>query len=101
MRTSPSDPEDAVVLITIEYARARGLSDRETAVFLEFVVHNRSNKQIAAELGIGYPTVMVYWNRIFLKLGCENAAGAMLTLLRFALVSHPRCHQPNDTNVMA
>jgi DNA-binding NarL/FixJ family response regulator len=101
MRTRQVGPEDAVVSVTRAYARARGLSARETAVFLKFVVDNLANKEIAAELEIAYPTVKVYWSRIFLKLGCENEAGAMLGLLRFAICHCQCCHCHDDIDAMA
>jgi DNA-binding CsgD family transcriptional regulator len=101
-----SDPvvagrKEPVVLLARRYAQARGFSERETAVFLLFAIHNRTNKEIAAELGIGYSTVKVYWTRIFRKLGCNDAAGATLGLLQFALGFCPRCHRDDDTIMTA
>ena len=49
------------------YAQRAKLSLRETEVFTLFVSNGKSNKEIAADLGVAYPTVKLYWTRIYKK----------------------------------
>jgi DNA-binding NarL/FixJ family response regulator len=65
----------------LDYAQARGLSAREVEVFTRFVLLGKSSKEIAADLGIAYPTVKLYWTRIYRKLECDDAVAAMVGLL--------------------
>lgn len=52
------------------------LSKRESQV-LEVAKLGRTNKEIAAELGLQTSTVSTLWRRIFQKLGVANRAGAV------------------------
>ena len=91
-RDVPADLQtDPLIHASSAYARQHGLSARETQVFLQFIVKGAANKEIAAALGIGYPTVKLYWSRICRKLRCENAIGAIIMFLRDSLVSCPSC----------
>jgi DNA-binding NarL/FixJ family response regulator len=68
------------------FAAKRGLSERETEIFLLFTASGKTNKEIAAVLGIGYPTVKLYWTRICKKLACECSVQAVMVFLRDALL---------------
>jgi DNA-binding CsgD family transcriptional regulator len=72
---------EGLTSVADQYARLHALSPRETTVFLKFVVERKSNKEIASELLIGYPTVKLYWTRICRKIGANNAVGALSLLL--------------------
>lgn len=72
------------------YAQRAKLSLRETEVFTLFVSNGKSSKEIAADLGVAYPTVKLYWTRIYKKLGCDNAVRALVDFLR-ASTSHCAC----------
>lgn len=69
------------------YAQGRGLSERESEVFKRFVLDAMPSKQIAVELGIAYPTVKLYWTRIFRKLGCSDAIAVTVAFLREIVAS--------------
>jgi DNA-binding NarL/FixJ family response regulator len=82
-RTVPADP---LLVAAAAFAAERGLSDRETEIFLLFTASGQTNKEIAAALGIGYPTVKLYWTRICKKLSCECSVQAAMIFLRDALL---------------
>ncbi len=84
-------PVDPLIQATAAYARRHSLSARETQVFVHFIVNRSTNNEIAAALGIGYPTVKLYWTRICRKVRCENAIGAVIMFLRDSLVNCPSC----------
>nr|WP_225937661.1 LuxR C-terminal-related transcriptional regulator [Myxococcus sp. RHSTA-1-4] len=71
------------------YARRKRLSSRECEVFTRFVSQGKTSKEIAAELGIAYPTVKLYWTRIYRKLGCEDAVGALVAFVREVTLNIP------------
>lgn len=75
-------PEDRLVEIAREYALRKRLSMRESEVFVRFVSAGQANKEIAADLGIAYPTVKLYWTRICRKLDCDNSVAALVTFMR-------------------
>jgi DNA-binding CsgD family transcriptional regulator len=81
------------------FASAHRLSPRETSILLKFVTEGKANKTIAAELGIGYPTVRLYWTRICQKTGCQDAVRACIAVVRRALASCPRCSGLDDTKI--
>jgi DNA-binding CsgD family transcriptional regulator len=64
------------------YAERAKLSPRETEVFTLFVSEGKSSKEIAAHLGVAYPTVKLYWTRIYKKLDCNNAVAVLVEFLR-------------------
>jgi DNA-binding NarL/FixJ family response regulator len=80
-------------LIADLYAEGRGLSEREREVFKRFVLEGMPSKQIAVDLGIAYPTVKLYWTRIFRKLGCSDAIAVTVAFLREIVASYecPDC----------
>ena len=65
---------------------ASGLTNRETDVLQE-LVRGKSNKDIAAELGLRESTVKWYVNTVLSKLGVEDRLQAVLQALRMGLVS--------------
>lgn len=79
-------PEDPLLAAATSFANRKGLSARETEVFLRYTTAGRTNKEIAADLGIGYPTVKLYWSRICRKLGCACSVEAAMICARDALV---------------
>ncbi|RKH12994.1 hypothetical protein D7V97_06920 [Corallococcus sp. CA053C] len=81
---------DRLCDIAIAYAQQKGLSARESEVFTRFVSKGRTSKEIAAELGIAYPTVKLYWTRIYRKLNCDDAVGALVAFVRDMTV-HLQC----------
>ena len=83
-------PIERVNRLARAYAQRAKLSLRETEVFTLFVSNGKSNKEIAADLGVAYPTVKLYWTRIYKKLGCDNAITALVDFLR-ASTSHCAC----------
>ncbi len=73
---------DAMMPMAVAYAASKRLSQREREVFVRFVTTGQSCKEIAAELGIGYPTVKLYWSRICRKLDCTTAVEALVGFTR-------------------
>jgi DNA-binding CsgD family transcriptional regulator len=67
------------------FAERRRLSSRETEVFTRFVLEGKASKTIAADLGIAYPTVKLYWTRIYKKLGCGDSIAVLVAFLRDCL----------------
>jgi|GEM_PF-1037386 DNA-binding NarL/FixJ family response regulator len=86
---SPADSKDKLFDIALAYAQSKRLSSRECEVFTRFVSQGKTSKEIAAELGIAYPTVKLYWTRIYRKLGCEDAVGALVAFMREVTLSIP------------
>jgi DNA-binding NarL/FixJ family response regulator len=89
----PPSTTQRLDLIADRYAEGRGLSERESEVFKRFVLEGMPSKQIAVELGIAYPTVKLYWTRIFRKLGCSDAVAVTVAFLREIVASYecPNC----------
>ncbi|MBJ6760431.1 response regulator transcription factor [Myxococcaceae bacterium JPH2] len=83
---------DRLCDIAIAYAQKKGLSARESEVFTRFVSKGRTSKEIAAELGIAYPTVKLYWTRIYRKLDCDDAVGALVAFVR-EMTQHLHCER--------
>lgn len=79
---APPSTTERLDSIAQRYAEGRGLSERESEVFKRFVLDAMPSKQIAVELGIAYPTVKLYWTRIFRKLGCSDAIAVTVSFLR-------------------
>ncbi len=65
------------------------LTDREREVLGE-IAAGRTNKEIAAELGLRPKTVMHHCASIYRKLGVKNRAEAATTALRFGLLDDHR-----------
>jgi DNA-binding NarL/FixJ family response regulator len=78
--------EDPLLVAARSFAARNALSARESEIFLLFTSSGKTNKEIAADLGIGYPTVKLYWTRICKKLGCECSVQAVMMFLRDALL---------------
>lgn len=62
------------------------LSDREGEVLL-LICRARTNKEIANELTISIRTVERHRNRLFKKLGVQNAVGLVIAALQYDLVN--------------
>lgn len=77
-----SETSDAIMPLAVAYAATKRLSQREREVFIRFVTTGQSCKEIAAALGIGYPTVKLYWTRICRKLDCSTAVEALVAFTR-------------------
>jgi DNA-binding CsgD family transcriptional regulator len=90
--------DDAPAAVVLAFARAWHLSGRETEVLSMYVLDARSNKQIAAALGITYSTVRLYWMRICQKVGCAAPLQIIERLLRHALFASGSCRIPGDSN---
>jgi DNA-binding NarL/FixJ family response regulator len=90
---APPSTTERLDSIAQRYAEGRGLSERESEVFKRFVLDAMPSKQIAIELGIAYPTVKLYWTRIFRKLGCSDAIAVTVSFLReiVASIECPDC----------
>lgn len=92
--------QDRLFDIALAYARQKRLSSRECEVFTRFASQGKTSKEIAAELGIAYPTVKLYWTRIYRKLGCEDAVGALVAFVREVALQLPReFHEPSATEL--
>ena len=61
------------------------LTARETEV-LALIANGKSNKEIAAALGISFRTAVCHRGRIMSKLGCHNAVQLTLHAIRTGLV---------------
>jgi len=68
--------------------RANGLTTRELEV-LRLIVHGKSSKDIADQLGISVNTVSVHRTRISRTLGCHNTAELVTYAIRYGLVQIP------------
>lgn len=62
------------------------LTKREKDVF-EFLVLNKTTKEIALELGISEKTVRNHVSNAMQKLGCKGRAGAVIELLKLGEIS--------------
>src|SRR6185369_4142857 len=82
LRTSD---EGSIAHETCSQARVARLSPRETDV-LELMSTGRSNKRIAAALGVSPETVKSYINSIFMKLEVDNRTRAVVEGRRLNLV---------------
>jgi DNA-binding NarL/FixJ family response regulator len=82
--------DDPLLTAASAFARRQGLSARESEIFLLFTASGKTNKEIAADLGIGYPTVKLYWTRICKKIGCDCSVQAVMAFLRDALLRFER-----------
>jgi DNA-binding NarL/FixJ family response regulator len=71
-----------------EPERPRGLTTRELEV-LQHIVGGRSNKEIAAVLGLSVNTVSVHRARIMEQLGMHNSAELVAHAIRTGLVTLP------------
>lgn len=97
---APPSTTQRLDLIADRYADERGLSERESEVFKRFVLEGMPSKQIAAELGIAYPTVKLYWTRIFRKLGCSDAIAVTVAFLREIVAAYERSnHEPDGLSL--
>ena len=67
-----------------------GLSRRETEI-LGWIVHGKSNPEIAAILSLSVRTIHKHVEHIYLKLGVESRLAAMLVALE-----HIKCRQFGD-----
>jgi len=74
--------------ITPQTDKARGLTTRELEV-LQHIVAGRSNKEIAAVLGISVNTISVHRARIMEQLGMHNSAELVAHAIRTGLVTLP------------
>jgi len=79
-RQPGAEPDPAVVR-----ARAAALSARERDV-LAAVVHGKSSKTIAADLGIAVKTVEAHRARIMAKLGAPSLAGLVRLVVQYGLL---------------
>lgn len=61
------------------------LSQRELEV-LQALVKGRSNKEIAAALGISEPTVKTHMQNLFVKLGVQDRVGAVIAAIKHGIV---------------
>lgn len=61
------------------------LSQRELEV-LQALVRGRSNKEIAAALGISEPTVKTHLQNLFVKLGVQDRVGAVIAAIKHGIV---------------
>ncbi len=61
------------------------LSQRELDV-LQALVKGRSNKEIAAALGISEPTVKTHLQNLFAKLGVQDRVGAVIAAIKHGIV---------------
>jgi len=61
------------------------LSQRELEV-LQALVKGRSNKEIAAALGISEPTVKTHLQNLFVKLGVQDRVGAVIAAIKHGIV---------------
>ncbi len=68
------------------------LSDRETEV-LVLITGDKTDREIARELGIGERTVRAHVGRILLKLGVASRVGAAVAATRAGLT-----HSSNGTD---
>ena len=62
------------------------LTAREKSVF-EFLIVNKSTKEIASELGISEKTVRNHISNVMQKLGVNGRAGAVVELLKLKELS--------------
>lgn len=62
------------------------LTAREKSVF-EFLIANKSTKEIATELGISEKTVRNHISNVMQKLGVNGRAGAVVELLKLKELS--------------
>jgi DNA-binding NarL/FixJ family response regulator len=67
------------------------LSNREREV-LEFVAKDKTDREIARQLGIGERTVRAHVSRIILKLGVASRVGAAVAFVEWAVRGKP-CHR--------
>jgi len=88
---------DDLAALVLRFARSSAFSRRETQVLWKYVLEMKANKEIAAELGITYSTVRLYWTRICSKVACDEPRETLNCLLRYALLACRRCHTPDDT----
>lgn len=75
----------AVAVRLAEHVSTSRLTAREREV-LQLVTQGRSNRDIAARLGVTYGTVKGYVHSVFLKLGAVDRVQAVTTALRQGLV---------------
>jgi DNA-binding NarL/FixJ family response regulator len=71
-----------------ESAGAKPLATREMEV-LQWIVHGKSNKEIAAVMGLSANTVAVHRANIMQKLGMHNTAELVVYAIRHGLASTP------------
>jgi DNA-binding CsgD family transcriptional regulator len=57
----------------------------QQARIVELILKDKSDKQIAREMGIALPTVRTYMSRIFQRTGCADRVGLVLKVFRCAL----------------
>jgi len=88
--------QDELAALVLRFARSSAFSPRETEVLRKYVLEMKANKEIAADLGVTYSTVRLYWARICRKIDCEGPCETLKTLLRYALLGCPRCSTPDD-----
>jgi DNA-binding NarL/FixJ family response regulator len=89
--------QDDLLALVLGFARSSAFSPRETQVLLKYVLEMKANKEIAADLGVTYSTIRLYWTRICRKTACEGPRETLKYLLRYALLGCPRCHAGDDT----
>lgn len=63
---------------------------RRELQILELLAQGKSNKQIAAELGIGEQTVKNHLYSIYLKLGVTNRTQAAIKAIKERLIELPQ-----------
>lgn len=80
------DPALAQVLAAAADTSQESLTPRETDV-LRLVALGRSNRDIAASLGVGEETIKTHVSRVLAKLQVDNRAQAIVEALRRRLVS--------------
>jgi DNA-binding NarL/FixJ family response regulator len=93
---TPVERPDDLLALVLGFARTSAFSPRETEVLKKYVVEAKANKEIAADLGVTYSTVRLYWTRICRKTACEGPQQMLKDLLRYALLG-PSAVAPNAT----
>ncbi len=74
--------------------REISLSPQQTRM-LELLLQGMRDKQIAAALDIGIPTLRTQWNRIFQRLGVDDRIGLILHVFGVTIrsIQNGQCHR--------
>jgi len=64
-------------------SRRLALSPQQIRI-VELLLRNKQDKEIAAELGLSFPTVRTYLRRIFDRVGVEDRTGLVLHVFALA-----------------
>jgi DNA-binding NarL/FixJ family response regulator len=65
----------------------------QQARLVELLLGGLRDKDIAASMGVGLPTVRTYFERVFRRVGVTDRVQLVIRVMSVALQESSRCHQ--------